>query len=775
MFKVRTSVRGRRVGLSAWITLAVVILQVAAIAACSTDKSARARQHVVAGDKFASEKKLREAVVEYRNAVQLDPLFGDARVKLATTYEKIGDGGNALREYVRAADLLPSDISLQLKVGGYLIGAGKVDDALARVDGALKLQPENVEAHVLRGNALGGLNNFDQALKEIEEALRLDPTRGATYTQLGLVEIARGRHAEAEVAFKRAIELAPNWVSGRLALANFYWAAGRYGVAGQTLETALQMAPTDQEANHAMAVFSLATGRVREAEKYLKQLADVTTTPAAQFTLADYYIATRRSPEAIAILAPMAAEPRSSPETRQRLARAYMGADMPDKAQTLIDELLVESPGDADAQLLKGQLLLRENRRDEALAAVKAAVSTAPTSAQAQFILGRVYAARGDLAGAEAAFREVLKINPSAAAAQTELSIVQLALGTPAASLVSAEAAVRSQPDRLDTRLALIRGLLAAKQFAQAEQELKPLLASHDNLAAVLVQSAVLAASRNDIPTARATFEKALASDPSSLEAFGGLLALELNSKSFDAARERMNRRLNAGPVTPPLLLLAARTYGSANDLGAAERVLRRAIDMDSTLLSAYSMLAQIYLQQGKLDQARQEFDNLAQRQSNPVGALTMSGMILQAQGSPGQARNRYERAVTIDPQAAVAANNLAWLYVEAGEKLSDAVRLARNAAEVLPDSPDVLDTLGWAYYKNDLPDVAVAPLVKSVEKDPKNGEYRYHLGLAYLKSGDAARARDRLTEAVALAPHASWVAQARQALAEIERAKPRQ
>ena len=750
--------------------LTIVVLVIAITPACSADQETKKRQFVAAGDDFASRERFKEALVEYRNAVQVDPMWGDARLKLAGAYERVGDGANALNEYVRAADLLPNDVALQLKTGVYLIAARRVDDALARADAALRLQPGNVEAHILRGNALGGLNNFDQALKEIEEAVRLDPASGATYTQLGLVESARGRQVEAEAAFRRAITLDPSRIGARLALANFYWAAGRIGEAGETLESTLQMAPKDEETNHAMAIFSLATGRVREAEQYLKQLVSINGAPTAQFTLADYYIATHRSSEAISILTPITSRPKAPAEARQRLARAYMSAGMPDKAHGLINELLVESPGDPEAHLLKGQLALQENKPDEAIASVKAAVVAAPASAEAQFVLGRVYAARGDRAGAENAFREVLKINPAAAAAQTELSILQLASGAASASLLNAEAAVKNQPDRLDTRLALVRSLLAAKQLDRAQRELQPLLITHANVPAVLVQSAVLAASRNDPSGARATFEKALAADPNSLEALGGMLALDLNAKNFGAARERVTKKLDSGPITAPMLLLAARTYGSANDLPAAERVLRQAIQMDATLLPAYSMLGQIYLEQGKLDQARQEFDNLALKQSNPVGALTMAGMILQAQNNSSQARVRYERAVTLDPRAAVASNNLAWMYAETGEKLEDAVRLARNAAEALPDSADVLDTLGWAYYKSNLADVAIGPLVRSVEKEPKNADYRFHLGLAYLKAGDAERGRDALIEALEMAPEAAWAAEAKRAIAGIGR-----
>ena len=168
----------------------------------------------------------------------------------------------------------------------------------------------------------------------------------------------------------------------------------------------------------------------------------------------------------------------------------------------------------------------------------------------------------------------------------------------------------------------------------------------------------------------------------------------------------------------------------------------------------------------------RGEFASLAERHSNPAGALTMLGMIFEAQGNPQQARLRYERAVAADPRAAVAANNLAGLYLLSREKLDEALRLARNAAEVLPEAPEILDTLGWAYYQNGLYEVAVGPLVRAVEREPKNGEYLYHLGLAYAKSGDSVRSREMLEQALANGADASWLIEARRLLASLAEAK---
>lgn len=286
------------------------------------------------------------------------------------------------------------------------------------------------------------------------------------------------------------------------------------------------------------------------------------------------------------------------------------------------------------------------------------------------------------------------------------------------------------------------------------------------NTAAVHVQVGVLAASRNEIPAARAAFDRALELDASSLEALAGVLALDLNTRNFAAVKARIDRSVSADAVSPEALLLAARTYGSLKDMASAERVLRLAIERDPTLLPAYSMLAQVYFRQNKLDAARQEFDSLASRQSSPAISLTMSGLILQGQGQSELARTRYEEAVRADSRAVIAANNLAWIYAESGEELQEALRLARAAAEQLPEAPEVLDTLGWVYYKNQLPALAIAPLTRAVERNPKKALYHYHLGLAFAKNNEPQRSRAALAQAIGLDRSAPWIEDARRVMA---------
>ena len=79
------------------------------------------------------------------------------------------------------------------------------------------------------------------------------------------------------------------------------------------------------------------------------------------------------------------------------------------------------------------------------------------------------------------------------------------------------------------------------------------------------------------------------------------------------------------------------------------------------------------------------------------------------------------DEAVRASATAGVAANNLAYIYATRGEQLERAQELAQRAKQTMPDRPDVNDTLGWVYYRRNLPALAIPPLEACVARAPDN------------------------------------------------------
>ena len=90
-----------------WI--AGVCLALVVVSGCSSAASRKAKAYAE-GNAALEKKQYPEAILAYRNAIKIDPRYGEARYKLAEAYTASGDPQNAARQYVNAAELLPENL-----------------------------------------------------------------------------------------------------------------------------------------------------------------------------------------------------------------------------------------------------------------------------------------------------------------------------------------------------------------------------------------------------------------------------------------------------------------------------------------------------------------------------------------------------------------------------------------------------------------------------------------------------------------------------------------
>jgi cellulose synthase operon protein C len=121
-------------------------------------------------------------------------------------------------------------------------------------------------------------------------------------------------------------------------------------------------------------------------------------------------------------------------------------------------------------------------------------------------------------------------------------------------------------------------------------------------------------------------------------------------------------------------------------------------------------------------------------------------------EGSPSGAIREYTRALALEPSNATVMNNLASVLADR-RQFDDALFWAQKALALAPGNPIVLDTIGWAYYRQGKYEAALPFLDKSLRGSNRPIAH-YHLAAELLKAGDAARARREFDEAVKLAPN---------------------
>jgi Flp pilus assembly protein TadD len=132
------------------------------------------------------------------------------------------------------------------------------------------------------------------------------------------------------------------------------------------------------------------------------------------------------------------------------------------------------------------------------------------------------------------------------------------------------------------------------------------------------------------------------------------------------------------------------------------------------------------------------------------LGTLALT---LDHAGRWNEAKQLYEETLKLDANSGIYLNNLAFLMAEHNGDLDDALTKAQKAKQLLPNTFEVADTLGWIYLKKNLSDDAVRIFSDLVSKAPNHSTFHYHLGMAYYQKGDKPKAVRELQDALKFNP----------------------
>jgi tetratricopeptide (TPR) repeat protein len=271
-------------------------------------------------------------------------------------------------------------------------------------------------------------------------------------------------------------------------------------------------------------------------------------------------------------------------------------------------------------------------------------------------------------------------------------------------------------------------------------------------------------------PEAEKLFQQALALDPNFVEALDGLVQMDMDEKQPAVAVRLVEAQIAKEPGNGAYEVTLGKLEAQAKDYGKAEAAAAKAVDLNGKDLAALQLLGEMQEAEGKPDQAILTLEQaIAVSPDDPFGYSEI-GQIEDSRGNWQQAQTWYQKALQVRPDYPLAANNLAYIMLQHNLGADMALSLAQAARRGLPDSPEVNDTLGWAYYEKGVYGSAVTQLQEAVKNNPRNPSYHYHLGLAYAKLGDRAKARTELQHILETNPDFAQTAEVRQALAQITR-----
>jgi tetratricopeptide (TPR) repeat protein len=699
-----------------------------AIASAGCSKESESKEaHLARAKQYLADAQFDKAETEYRDVLRLDAADPVALRDLAIMYQEQGQPLQASQLLKKAAELLPDDPALQLRLAQNLLLQGEYQEAREAALRALDKQPGQPEALILIANTAVALGDLDEGRELIEGLRNKDQDRAGYHLALGVLAVAQKDQARAESEFKAAVQLEPKLALAHSALANFYWSRNDLKAAEQAYKSAADLASAASPQQMQYADFKMRTGAVPEAKTILEKInAKAPAYLPASVALMKISCAERKQEDCDA-------------KTQAVLARDQLNFD-----GLLQDGIRNIEKGDA-AKAVRELGYLSSIYTKNPLVRYHLARAYLMLAGKGTNPVDR----RDAVERAETSLNEALKLDPSFGLATILLAEIKIAKGSPvsAVDLLIPLVKMRPQVAQAHYLLATAYGVQQKWDDALAVYRRMTELFPQDPQPSFMSGSILL--QQRQLAEARKAFEKAVEISPGYLPPTERLVDLDLAEQQYASALARVQPLIDKDPNAAQPLALRGKIYAAQRDFTHAEADLSKAIELDPKLEPAYLLLAQVYVASNKQDEAIAKLNSFIEKNPKDIPTLMQLAFLHTSLKQYEAAREAYEKVLDVNPNLALALNNLAALYSDNLGQLDKAYDLAKKAAAIAPNEPHVADTLGWIAFKKGDYAAALLALQESAAKLPASAEIQYHVGMAHYMLGQEEPARIALKKAV--------------------------
>ena len=426
------------------------------------------------------------------------------------------------------------------------------------------------------------------------------------------------------------------------------------------------------------------------------------------------------------------------------------------------------------ALVYRAQLQLRDGHPDQAIESLQTAIKSDPDSGIAHFNLGVAFDQQGNLQRAQGEWQQAARLRPDWPDPQRSLASLALRKDDMSTLQQAADELVRIQPTSPQGYVLRAVSFIRRGQVSKAEEDIRKAIEVTPANAAGYTVLGNLRLFQKRYDDAVTAYRLALDRDPGSGEALNGLINTDLAQKQVDKAIDDANAQIAKVPGSSALYdLLGTVLFNYKKDLAGAEAAFTKATELDKNNSDALIKLGQVQVAKGSVPTAIATYENSLKDHPREITFYVLLGQLYDVQHNSPKAKEAYQKALEIDSNNALASNNLAYLILQSGGDVDEAVSLAQTARRGNPDSPNAADTLAYAFYQKgyyqqsaDLFQEALRLAAKA--NRPDNPNIHYHLGLAYQKLGDAALARKELERVLQISPNYSGAEDVKKALANL-------
>jgi len=572
---------------------------------------------------------------------------------------------------------------------------------------ALELEPSSPVIMERLAEMYAKSQRIREAVAEAQLVLKSDADNVAAHRLLARIyvrnlgDMSGGPAQEENLAraveqFQAILKIEPGDAFSALWLARLYRFENRHDDAEKALRGVLNHDADNGQALEQLSQLLVDEGRSQDAIDLLEKAAGDTSSPDAYDLLGDAYSQQKNYAKAEDAYRKSVDEDPDDPGHRHGLAQALLSQDKYTEALEQYTKLSQLEPGTAENFLRMAQLDRRLGKLDEAEASLLKAKQLSPGSIEVLYNEALLYED-------EHRYDDSVKV------------------------LTDAIAGVKNQAGNEDNSNALS---ILYEQLGHAYREAQR------------------------YPDAIQTFQEMEKLSPDAQKR-AELLLIETyrDSHQIDSAIAEAKKALDASPKDPGLTVSLAMLYGEKADAAQGTKILQGLLQGNDSDQEIYIDIAQVQ-ERGKqyadAEQSAQKAEQMARDQDGKETAWYMLGAIYERQKKFDLAEQQFRRILDASPNNAAVLNYYGYMLANRGIRLEEATALIQHAVQQDPNNGAYLDSLGWAFYKQNKLSEAEEYLQKAVDRQGSDPTILSHLGNVYLKLGQNERAAGLLERSLA-------------------------
>ncbi|TKB23223.1 tetratricopeptide repeat protein [Desulfopila sp. IMCC35006] len=742
----RTHFSAHLMGISTFTQFCLLLILCAGLfSACSSPEKDKkmyynnALEYIKKGDP-------KTAILELRNAIQLDAKFGEARYQLGLLYLKEGEPKKAFDELIRAAELLPDNLDASLKVAFFYLMSGKKEECRKRLDHILTKDPTYRDALALLAQLEFSEGHYDQALAALEK-IGEELDKSAELQNLkGRILAAQKQWEGAEKAFQKAIAIDDAAFANYQTLVLFYETRGEKDKVQTLLTEIAKKFPNDAGAHLLQASYYGKAGEIEKVEAELEKVIALEPKDLRfRLQLADYLKQSGKNDQAEKVLIKARTDIPDNPDLTAALATYYFDRGKFDQAKSLLKEMEAKNSGHSGTQLLQARFLLKEGKAKESMVILQGLNKDFPNLPEPFFYLGLAHYRLGEIDFAQQAVATAIQKNGKNPQYHTFMAELYLAKGAFEDARNEAATALQLNKKNVAAALILGRALIGTKQYDQAVTILTDMNRQIAGNKDILGNLALASLGAKEPEKAVEFLTELLEIDPGNVQSVALLIGFRYKD-DYVGAETFVRQQIAKAPKDSRLYILLGelleRQKKDEEALAAYDKAQELSPDNSQSLLAAAKLLTRL----GKNKEAMAKYEAMVEKDPKSTGGLMGIAALYVAEGSNDKAIEQYKNILQINDKNILAANNLAWLIASKPDgDLGKALMLAMNAKRALPDDPSIADTLGWVHYQRGSYSLALSQFAFALQHKPDDPVFTYHLALAQKGDGKKEEATQTL------------------------------